>query len=88
MPAAAALPPMHAFMHAARTAQGRFRPTKLQIAPDEAATLEADFGQLLSPALRAAAFNKVPGCGVVVVGVYLDGGRRNTSGGPVAHTLR
>ena len=39
--------------------QGRFRPSKLQIAPDEGATLEAEFSSLLSAALRAAAFNKV-----------------------------
>lgn len=39
--------------------QGRFRPAKLQIMPDEPQTLEAELGPLLSPALKAAAFSKV-----------------------------
>eukprot|EP00198_Chlamydomonas_reinhardtii_P006227 XP_001695563.1 microtubule associated protein [Chlamydomonas reinhardtii] len=38
--------------------QGRFRPAKLQIMPDEPQTLEAELGPLLSPALKAAAFSK------------------------------
>ncbi|EFJ44246.1 microtubule organizing protein mora [Volvox carteri f. nagariensis] len=41
-----------------RAKKGRFRPAKLQIMPDEAVTLEAEFSPMLSPALRAAAFSK------------------------------
>ncbi|PNH12606.1 Protein MOR1 [Tetrabaena socialis] len=41
-----------------RAKKGRYRPTKLQIMPDEAQTLEAEFSHMLSPALKAAAFNK------------------------------
>lgn len=39
--------------------QGRFRPSKLQIMPDEASSLEAELSPLLGPALRAAMFHKV-----------------------------
>ncbi|GIL58886.1 hypothetical protein Vafri_13702 [Volvox africanus] len=41
-----------------RAKKGRFRPAKLQIMPDEPQTLEAEFSPMMSPALRAAAFNK------------------------------
>ncbi|GIL97467.1 hypothetical protein Vretimale_3111 [Volvox reticuliferus] len=41
-----------------RARKGRFRPAKLQIMPDEAQTLEAEFSPMMSPALRAAAFSK------------------------------
>ncbi|KAG2491479.1 hypothetical protein HYH03_010264 [Edaphochlamys debaryana] len=41
-----------------RAKKGRFKPAKLQIMPDEAQTLEAEFTSLLNPTLKAAMFNK------------------------------